>query len=162
MELDRDKMQQLLQFWQTHQQEAARDHASEHALKIASEDEADLEWDHDQSLQECRPGSMTSMRLPQFATHATCKGICATIKRRGVAWVQYLERLGLNPCLADDMGLGKTLEVIACLLKEREEASDLPPELWSSRRLRCWATGAKKSSVSRPSFACWCIKAAYD
>jgi SNF2 family DNA or RNA helicase len=33
----------------------------------------------------------------------------------------------LNPCLADDMGLGKTLEVIACLLKEREEASDMPP-----------------------------------
>ena len=50
-------------------------------------------------------------------------------QRRGVAWLQYLERLGLNPCLADDMGLGKTLEVIARLLKEREEAYDLPPTL---------------------------------
>jgi SNF2 family DNA or RNA helicase len=42
-------------------------------------------------------------------------------QRRGVAWLQYLEQLGLNPCLADDMGLGKTMEVIAHLLKEREK-----------------------------------------
>jgi SNF2 family DNA or RNA helicase len=35
----------------------------------------------------------------------------------------------LNPCLADDMGLGKTLEVIARLLKEREEAGIVPPTL---------------------------------
>ncbi len=50
-------------------------------------------------------------------------------QKRGVAWLQYLENLGLNPCLADDMGLGKTLEVIAHLLLEREKDDGVPPTL---------------------------------
>jgi SNF2 family DNA or RNA helicase len=41
-------------------------------------------------------------------------------QKRGVAWIQYLEQLGLNGCLADDMGLGKTIQVIAALILERE------------------------------------------
>ena len=53
------------------------------------------------------------------------QGTLRDYQKRGVAWLQYLENLGLNPCLADDMGLGKTLEVIACLLKEREEADEV-------------------------------------
>ena len=36
-----------------------------------------------------------------------------------MAWLHYLEGLGLSPCLADDMGLGKTIQVIARLLHER-------------------------------------------
>jgi SNF2 family DNA or RNA helicase len=40
---------------------------------------------------------------------------------RGVSWLMYLNRLGLGACLADDMGLGKTIELIAFLLREREE-----------------------------------------
>jgi SNF2 family DNA or RNA helicase len=43
-------------------------------------------------------------------------------QKRGVAWIQYLEQLGLNGCLADDMGLGKTIQVIAALILEREVA----------------------------------------
>jgi SNF2 family DNA or RNA helicase len=57
------------------------------------------------------------------------QGTLRDYQRRGVAWLQYLEDLGLNPCLADDMGLGKTLEVIARLLKEREEDDNVPPTL---------------------------------
>jgi SNF2 family DNA or RNA helicase len=41
-------------------------------------------------------------------------------QRRGVAWLHYLERLGLNGCPADDMGLGKTMQVIARLVMERD------------------------------------------
>jgi SNF2 family DNA or RNA helicase len=43
-------------------------------------------------------------------------------QRRGLAWLQYLEQLGLNGCLADDMGLGKTVQVIARLVQEKEAA----------------------------------------
>ena len=37
-----------------------------------------------------------------------------------LSWLQYLEQLGLNGCLADDMGLGKTVQVIARMVQERE------------------------------------------
>ncbi len=37
-------------------------------------------------------------------------------QRRGLAWLQFLERLGLGGCLADDMGLGKTATALAHLL----------------------------------------------
>src|SRR5581483_8581431 len=57
------------------------------------------------------------------------QGTLRDYQKRGVAWLQYLESLSLNPCLADDMGLGKTLQVIACLLKEREQSDDLLPTL---------------------------------
>ena len=49
MELDRDKMQQLLEFWQTHQHEAPEITLLD-MLKLGTEAEDDLEWDHDQSL----------------------------------------------------------------------------------------------------------------
>ena len=61
--------------------------------------------------------------------HKPCRERLRDYQKRGVAWLQYLENLGLNPCLADDMGLGKTLEVIARLLKEREVDDDVPPTL---------------------------------
>ena len=37
-------------------------------------------------------------------------------QRRGLAWMQFLDRLGLGGCLADDMGLGKTAIALAHLL----------------------------------------------
>lgn len=39
---------------------------------------------------------------------------------RGLAWLDFLDRLGIGSCLADDMGLGKTIQLIALLLHERE------------------------------------------
>ena len=46
-----------------------------------------------------------------------------------VAWLEYLERLGLNGCLADDMGLGKTMQVLALLVHERENHDAVGPTL---------------------------------
>jgi SNF2 family DNA or RNA helicase len=57
------------------------------------------------------------------------QGTLRDYQKRGVAWLQYLERLGLNPCLADDMGLGKTLQIIAHMLKERESGIQPGPTL---------------------------------
>ena len=37
-------------------------------------------------------------------------------QRRGLAWLRFLDRLGLGGCLADDMGLGKTATTLAHLL----------------------------------------------
>ena len=42
----------------------------------------------------------------------------------GLAWLLFMQRLGIGACLADDMGLGKTVQVIALLLalKQRPAA----------------------------------------
>ncbi len=128
MELDRDKMQQLLQFWQAHQHEEQEITLLD-MLKIGTEAEDDLEWDHDQSLRDMLSRLHDKNAFAPIKDPQNLHGTLRDYQKRGVAWLQYLENLGLNPCLADDMGLGKTLEVIARLLKEREEASSVPPTL---------------------------------
>jgi SNF2 family DNA or RNA helicase len=128
MELDRDKMQQLLQFWQTHQHEEPEITLLD-MLKIGASAEDDLEWDHDQSLRDMLSRLNDKNAFAPIKDPLNLQGTLRDYQKRGVAWLQYLENLGLNPCLADDMGLGKTLEVIARLLKEREEAESVPPTL---------------------------------
>jgi SNF2 family DNA or RNA helicase len=128
MELDRDKMQQLLQFWQTHQHEKSEITLLD-MLKIGSEAEDDLEWDHEQSLRDMLSRLHDKNAFAPVKDPEALHGTLRDYQKRGVAWLQYLEKLGLNPCLADDMGLGKTLEVIACLLKEREGADEVGPTL---------------------------------
>ncbi|MFL5655046.1 MAG: DEAD/DEAH box helicase [Ktedonobacteraceae bacterium] len=128
MELDRDKMQQLLQFWQTHQHEEPEITLLD-MLKMGAELEDDLEWDYDEGLQDMLSRLHDKNAFAPIKDPHALQGNLRDYQRRGVSWLQYLEQLGLNPCLADDMGLGKTLEVIAHLLKEREEADGVPPTL---------------------------------
>ena len=54
------------------------------------------------------------------------KGLRATLRPyqlRGYEWMYKNSKLGLGSLIADDMGLGKTLQVIATLLKLKEELS---------------------------------------
>ena len=128
IELDRDKMQQMLEFWQTHQGDEPEISLLD-MLKIGTEAEDDLEWEHDFNLQDMLSQLNNKNSLAPINDPLALQGTLREYQRRGVAWLQYLESLGLNPCLADDMGLGKTLEVIAHLLKEQEEGHALQPTL---------------------------------
>ncbi|HZU02453.1 MAG TPA: DEAD/DEAH box helicase, partial [Ktedonobacteraceae bacterium] len=131
MELDREKMQQMLQFWQTHHEETPEITLLD-LMKISSEGEDELEWDHDQILQDMLSRLRDKNAFTPIEDPLALQGTLRDYQRRGVSWLQYLENLGLNPCLADDMGLGKTLEVIAHLLKEREgreEVDEVRPTL---------------------------------
>lgn len=50
-------------------------------------------------------------------------GFTATLRpyqQRGLAWLAFLDRLGLGACLADDMGLGKTVQLLALEVLARE------------------------------------------
>jgi hypothetical protein len=49
-------------------------------------------------------------------------------QRRGLAWLAFLDRLGLGGCLADDMGLGKTVQLLALEALRRAEGIR-PPTL---------------------------------
>jgi SNF2 family DNA or RNA helicase len=128
VELDRHKMQQMLEFWHTHQHEKSEITLLD-MLRIGSEAEDELEWDHDQNLREMLSRLHDKNTFAPIRDPLALNGSLRDYQKRGVAWLRYLENLGLNPCLADDMGLGKTLEVIAILLKEREEVDEVRPTL---------------------------------
>src|SRR5690606_27101746 len=53
------------------------------------------------------------------------KALRATLRpyqKRGLDWLATMGSLGLGACLADDMGLGKTMQLLAFLLRRRDEA----------------------------------------
>ncbi|GCE24810.1 helicase [Dictyobacter alpinus] len=128
MELDREKMQQMLEFWQTHQHESTEISLMD-MLKLGAEGAEELEWEHDHDLQDMLAQLDNKNAIAPIADPVALQGTLREYQKRGVAWLHYLESLGMNPCLADDMGLGKTLQVIACLLKEREETESIGPTL---------------------------------
>jgi non-specific serine/threonine protein kinase len=45
-------------------------------------------------------------------------GILRPYQERGLAWLSFLQSLGLGGILADDMGLGKTVQMLALLLRD--------------------------------------------
>jgi len=128
IEVDRDKMQQLLDFWTKHR-------ASDlvltipDLLKLTAESEEDLVWDHDPELRDVLARLEDKSAFAPIDDLPTLRATLRDYQRRGVAWLGYLESLGLNPCLADDMGLGKTLEVIAHLVAERDKTGASAPTL---------------------------------
>jgi SNF2 family DNA or RNA helicase len=56
-------------------------------------------------------------RLDEAKESAEFHGELRHYQRRGLAWMQFLARVGLGGCLADDMGLGKTATTLAHLLE---------------------------------------------
>jgi hypothetical protein len=56
-------------------------------------------------------------------------GFTATLRpyqQRGVAWLAFLDKVGLGACLADDMGLGKTVQVLALEALSRADGRRAP------------------------------------
>ncbi len=123
MQLDQAKMQEMLAFWQTHQGEDATLSLMDF-MKLTAE--ADEDWEVDYSRDAALSDMVSKLgdrsQLVPVSEPKSFVGNLRDYQKRGVSWLAYLERLGLNGCLADDMGLGKTVQVIARLLHEREEA----------------------------------------
>jgi SNF2 family DNA or RNA helicase len=128
MELDRDKMQQLLEFWQSHSDEQPQMNLLEFLQRSA---EVGEEWEieHDQVLSEMIAKLQDKSRLEPISDQLNLQGNLREYQKRGVSWLEYLERLGLNGCLADDMGLGKSVQVIARLVQEKDLQQSLLPTL---------------------------------
>ncbi|MGH2344742.1 MAG: DEAD/DEAH box helicase [Chloroflexota bacterium] len=128
MELDREKMRQMLDFWQAREQESPEMTLLE-VLRTAGEAGDDLEWDHDEALADMLARLGDKSAFGPVPDPPGLRGSLRDYQKRGVAWLAYLEQLGLGPCLADDMGLGKTLQVIACLLADASAADRPQPTL---------------------------------
>ncbi|MDL2279765.1 DEAD/DEAH box helicase [Desulfovibrio sp. OttesenSCG-928-G11] len=133
VEVDRDKLRQALDHWQEVQAEAAAgtltfmqgmrllagvpdgtnsDIAGEESLRA---------W----SLAQAGPGFKELIAATRTEVLELCEhvpGLCADLRpyqAHGVAWLKFLDGLGLGACLADDMGLGKTMQILALLLREK-------------------------------------------
>jgi SNF2 family DNA or RNA helicase len=128
MELDIAKMQQMLQFWQKNQ-EAQPELTLLELMQKTAEANEEFEVDTDASLAAMMTNLHDPSHLEPIENPKLLKATLREYQKRGVAWIQYLERLGLNACLADDMGLGKTIQVIAALIKERETTKKVVPTL---------------------------------
>lgn len=126
MELDRDKMQQMLDFWQSHSEQKPEISVLDF-IKLSADEQ--YEFEHDEALLEMMSKLHDKSKFELIPSPLKFQGTLRDYQKRGVSWIQYLEDLGLNGCLADDMGLGKTIQVIARLINEREEKSDLLPTL---------------------------------
>ena len=146
MELDQDKMQQMLTFWQ--QQQAKNPELSLiefMKLTAASEESAlDVEFDRKDTLADMLSKLEDKGSLQPVADPTDFEGRLRDYQKRGVSWLQYLEELGLNGCLADDMGLGKTVQVIARLVQERELAQ--PPVAGKQASRQAPKKASKKTS----------------
>jgi SNF2 family DNA or RNA helicase len=57
-------------------------------------------------------------RVEPVPAPPTFSGILRPYQERGLAWLSFLQTLGLGGILADDMGLGKTIMMLALLLTD--------------------------------------------
>ena len=128
VELEQNKMQQMLDFWQKYQQENPEMNLIE-LMKKAAEYPEEIIVETDDFLGSMLEKLQNPSQLEPIENPPQLQGTLREYQKRGVAWIQYLEQLGLNGCLADDMGLGKTLQVIARLIGEREGDNNVLPTL---------------------------------
>ncbi|WP_346293332.1 DEAD/DEAH box helicase [Sphaerothrix gracilis] len=135
IELDQDKMRQMLEFWQHKRQEDPEMSLLEFMKLAAEGDEAvEVEFERDDTLSDMLTQLQDKSHLSLTPDPDQLQGNLRDYQKRGLSWLHYLESLGLNGCLADDMGLGKTVQVIARLVQERELAAQegikqMPPTL---------------------------------
>ncbi len=82
----------------------------------------------DGALGELLAGQV-DRRLAAVAIPAGFVGTLRPYQERGLAWLAFLESLGLGPILADSMGLGKTIQLLALLQRDHEAEVEVGPTL---------------------------------
>ncbi len=144
VEVDPDKLQQVLEHWREVQAQAAVGGVSfAEAMRLlagadlarpgeAAEDDARPEWSH-VVAGKWLTAQLDALRSPEIAQvidqNAGLRAELRPYQKLGVQWLWTLAGLGLGGCLADDMGLGKTIQVIALLsllhAEDRERGVEL-------------------------------------
>ena len=142
VEVDRDKLSQVLDQWRDVQKQAEHGGISfGEAMHMLSGTRLDGDGE---STEDARPewseviaGKWLSSRLDELRSPALRADVEANAgleaklrpyQKHGVQWLQALRSLELGGCLADDMGLGKTIQVLGVLNTSRckkEKGTDL-------------------------------------
>jgi superfamily II DNA or RNA helicase len=126
--LDRDRMAEMLEFWKK-QGESAETLDVKALLQRTAEADGIFEIDPGDALAAMLGRLRDQSRLEPVDDPPGLQARLREYQKRGVAWLAFLESLGLCGCLADDMGLGKTIQIIARLLHEQAEDDRQPPTL---------------------------------
>ncbi len=137
VEVDREKLQSVLDHWHRVETGAAGDGVSFleamrllSGVKLGGAEEqtgaATADWSQvvaggwlRETLEKLRQPDGAAAFDPNQHLHARLRPYQET----GVKWLWLLQNLGLGACLADDMGLGKTIQVIALLLRLKHGAA---------------------------------------
>jgi superfamily II DNA or RNA helicase len=142
VEVDREKLSQVLDQWRDVQKQAETGGVSfGEAMRMLSG--ARLNGD-DEGIEDARPewseviagkwlsSRLDALRSPEFRADIEANaGLRAELRpyqKHGVQWLEALRSLELGGCLADDMGLGKTIQVLGVLnisRRQEEKGCDL-------------------------------------
>ena len=135
IEVDRAKLQQALDHWQAVEAhggisfiEGMRMLAGASAdLSPEAEDAGSGEWAFAQA-GDWLGETLEKLRNPaRMAPPTTLKATLRPYQEKGLNWLWFCAQTGLGACLADDMGLGKTIQVLAALLRKKDELPNTPP-----------------------------------
>jgi non-specific serine/threonine protein kinase len=143
IEVDRDKLRQVLDQWRDVQKQAEAGGVSfGEAMRLLAgtplngsdglgDEDARPEWS-EVIAGKWLSSKLDALRSPELRAEIdTDAGLRAELRpyqKLGVQWLWTLRGLELGGCLADDMGLGKTIEVLAVLSMTRrngESGTDL-------------------------------------
>jgi non-specific serine/threonine protein kinase len=137
VEVDREKLREALDHWR----EVARDGGVSmiegmRLLAGAPGDPAETdesETDRDWAFAEAGDWLAETLdRLRRPEGGGVPDALRATLRpyqEAGMNWLWFCASTGLGACLADDMGLGKTIQLLAALLRKKQQRSDSPPAL---------------------------------
>ena len=137
IEVDREKLQQALNHWERLCGEGTISFIEGMRLLAGApsdlKQEADLEEHREWAFVQ--PGEAMNAWLARISAPGTLpapRTLKATLRpyqSQGLDWLWFCARSGLGACLADDMGLGKTMQVLAAVLRKKEELPGTPPVL---------------------------------
>ena len=102
-----------------------------------------------ETLAACRRPEALTAAHPDEALRTTLR----PYQDVGVRWLGFLAELGLGACLADDMGLGKTVQVLALLLRLKQQQGERRPSLLvaPASLLANWAAEAERfAPIAQP------------
>ncbi|MBT4922211.1 MAG: DEAD/DEAH box helicase [Rickettsiales bacterium] len=94
-------------------------------LRNISVNNNDFEYSFDEELGSNIKNLLNPNKFAILETPETFNGELREYQKRGFSWLSYLEKLGLNPCLADDMGLGKTIQIISLLAHDKVSKKEI-------------------------------------
>ncbi|MEV4252775.1 DEAD/DEAH box helicase [Spirillospora sp. NPDC049652] len=127
VELDEEQLQAALDFLRHPRAGTMSAAAAMRAVIHAGDDALPLvDVDADGSFGDLLSGT-ADRRLTPVATPEGFNGTLRPFQERGLAWLTFLESVGLGGILADSMGLGKTAQTLALLAWERERPADGGP-----------------------------------
>ncbi len=142
VEIDRDKLEQVLAHWKEAQRAARGGGLSlleAMRLLAGAEGEAAAPLEPDVAdwsrvgagpwLAQALAGLRSPDALGKLLPGSELRAELRPYQEVGVRWLSFAAGLGLGTCLADDMGLGKTLQVLAFLLARKKAGQAPGPSL---------------------------------